>query len=403
MVFSNFFYYLRENGIKVSLEEWLSLTQALKENMAKSNLLEFYYMSRALLVKKESQFSLYDQLFYSFFNKIIIKHDEEKEISEKLLEYLSIPIEQLAYDQEDVDNKTDLEYGELIKVFSERLEEQNDSHNGGEKWIGTGGTSAFGNSGYSKKGIRIGNYSQNKIAYRQIDTAAYEDFREDATIGSRQFEVAFRRLRQLSDKNEEKTEIDINSTINATCNNGGLLSVRYKSPRKNKIKLMVLFDSGGSMTPYAHLCSTLFKAVSQANHFKSLKIFYFHNCPFNYLYETPECVFHKSQETDKVLRKIGKGYKAIFVGDAAMAPWELRYFSGGRSGKVTDTVSGLIWLHKIVSHCESAVWLNPIPEEKWNVERGKETIKRIQSEIPMYHLSIKGLERAVKNLLKEGE
>lgn len=401
MVFSNFFYYLRRNGIKVSVEEWLSLMQALKQDMAKSDLMEFYYISRALLIKKESQYSLYNQLFSSFFQEILMKAEETKEISEKLMEYLLKPIDQLAFDEEEVNSKTNLPYKELMKMFSERLEEQNDLHNGGEKWIGTGGTSPFGNSGYSKKGIRIGAYAENKNAYRMIDESAYKDFREDKTIGSRQFEIAFRRLRQLSQRNEKKTEVDISKTINATCDNGGMLSLQYKSPRKNKIKLLVLFDSGGSMAQYASLCSTLFKAVSQANHFQSLKIFYFHNCPYTYLYETPECVFHKSQETEKVLKNIGKGYKVVFVGDAAMAPWELRYFSGGRSGKVTDTVSGLIWLHKIIAHCENAVWLNPIPEEKWNDVRGKQTIQRIQSEVSMFHLSVRGLENAIQNLLHE--
>lgn len=401
MVFSNFFYYLRRNGIKVSVEEWLSLMQALKQDMAKSDLMEFYYISKALLIKKESQYSLYNQLFSSFFQGILMKDEETKEISEKLMEYLLKPIDQLAFDEEEVNSKTNLPYKELMKMFSERLEEQNDLHNGGEKWIGTGGNSPFGNSGYSKTGIRIGTYAENKNAYRMIDESAYKDFREDKTIGSRQFEIAFRRLRQLSQKNEKKTEIDISKTINATCDNGGMLSVQYKSPRKNKIKLLVLFDSGGSMAQYASLCSALFKAVSQANHFQSLKIFYFHNCPYTYLYETPECVFHKSQETEKILKNIGKGYKVIFVGDATMAPWELRYFSGGRSGKVTDTVSGLIWLHKIIAHCESAVWLNPIPEEKWNDVRGKQTIQRIQSEVTMFHLSVCGLENAIQNLLHE--
>lgn len=401
MVFSNFFYYLRRNGIKVSVEEWLSLMQALKQDMAKSDLMEFYYISRALLIKKESQYSLYNQLFSSFFQEILAKDEATKEISEKLMEYLSNPIDQLAFDKEEVDNRTNLSYKELMKMFTERLDEQNDFHNGGEKWIGTGGTSPFGNSGYSKNGIRIGEYAANGNAYRIIEGSAYEDFREDTTIGTRQFEIAFRRLRQLSQKNEKKTEIDINQTINATCDNGGMLSFRYKSLRKNKIKLLVLFDSGGSMAQYASLCSALFKAVSQANHFQSLKIFYFHNCPYTYLYETPECLFQKSQETNKVLKKIGRDYKLIFVGDAAMAPWELRYFSGGRNGKVTDTVSGLIWLHKIIAHCDSAVWLNPIPEENWNHIRGKETIQRIQSEVTMFHLSVRGLECAIQNLLHE--
>ena len=399
MVFSDYFYYLRENGLPVSMEEWLLLMEALKKNLAHSSLLEFYYLSRAVLVKKESEYDLYNQLFSRYFEKAMAESNTDKIISEKLMEYLETPIEQLAYDKDEVDARTDLEYEELEKMLLTRLEEQNDMHNGGQKWLGTGGTSPFGNTGYSRRGIRIGGHASNQNAYRVITEAAYRDFREDATIGIRQFEVALRRLRQYSGKIGQETELDVDATIDATCQNGGRLKIKYRRPRKNAVKLLVLFDSGGSMSPYASLCSSLFQAVNAANHFQSLKIYYFHNCPYNRLYETPECIFRKSEDTEKVLANLDKNYKAIFVGDASMASWELRYFSGGRAGKVTDTVSGLKWLHKIIARCGDAVWLNPIPKEQWDSGRGAVTIARIRSELPMYHLSVRGLTQAIRKLL----
>lgn len=399
MVFSDYFYYLRENGLSVSMEEWLLLMEALKKDLARSNLLEFYYLSRAVLVKKESDYDSYNQLFYQYFEGALTENSVDKKLPEKLMKYLEKPIEQLAYDKDEVDERTDLEYEKLEQMFLERMKEQNDMHNGGKKWLGTGGTSPYGNTGYSRRGIRIGGHEGNQNAYRVITESAYRDFREDATIGIRQFEVALRRLRQYSGKIGEETELDVDATIDATCQNGGSLKIKYRRPRKNAVKLLVLFDSGGSMSPYASLCSGLFQAVNAANHFQSLKIYYFHNCPYNRLYETPECIFQKSEDTDRVLANLDKSYKALFVGDASMAAWELRYFSGGRDGKVTDTVSGLKWLHKIIVRCGGAVWLNPIAEEHWGSGRGAVTIERIRSELPMYHLSVQGLTKAVRRLL----
>lgn len=398
MPFTNFFYYLRENDFHVSLEEWLVLMNALKKDLAASSLLEFYHISRAILVKREADYPKYQQLFTAFFEPVLEEGGAFSSMSEDLFAFVKEAKEMLAYDEEEVDARTNLEYEELEKLFSERLS-QRQAHDGGKKWIGTAGTSTFGNSGYSKRGIRVGAAAKNKWAYRSIMTESYRDFREDTVLDVRQFETALRKLRQLSEKQGSETEFSLKKTIDATCKNAGKLRIAYQKPRKNQIRLLVLFDSGGSMAPHAALCARLFQALARANHFQKLTIYYFHNCPYNRLYETPECVFSKSVDTDQALKKIDKDTRALFVGDASMASWELRYFSGGRAGKVTDTVSGLLWLHKIIEKCERSAWLNPLPKEAWESGRGRTTIARIRSEVAMYPLTVQGLGEAVKELL----
>lgn len=396
MVFTSLFYHLREKGLKVSINEWMALTEALNQGLAHSSLLEFYYMSRTILVKSEADFDKFDLAFSSYFEGVL----KEGEIPEELLEYLSRPIVQQDYDQSEVDARTNLEFDELRQLMEQRLREQVGAHNGGKRWIGTGGTSPLGNSGYSKTGIRVGGQGERGSALQVAGRRGFRDFREDETLGIRQFQTAFRRLRQMSARqNAEKSELDLDQTIKKTSENAGMLKLAYRSPRKNSIKLLLMFDSGGSMEPNAQICNQLFQAVSKANHFAQLKIYYFHNCPYNRTYETPACIYPKSVDTQWLLDNLSSDYKVILVGDASMAMWEMRYYTGGRESRPGDQISGLAWLKKFVRKYDNAIWFNPIPQDLWNSSKGRESIARIRQEIPMYQLSVAGIEAGIRHLI----
>ena len=309
-------------------------------------------------------------------------------------------MEQQEYDREEVEARTNLEYDALRQLLEQRSREQIGAHNGGKRWIGTGGTSPLGNSGYSYTGIRAGGKSKNQHALQVAGSRGYRDFREDETLNIRQFQVAFRRLRQMSTQQQrEKTELDVEKTIAATCKRGGMLDLVFSPPRKNAIKLLLLFDSGGSMEPYAQLCNQLFQAVSKANHFSQLKIYYFHNCPYNRIYKTPACVYPESVETQWLLDQIPADYRVILVGDASMATWEMRYYTGGRKSRPGDQISGLAWLKKFVEKYKHVVWFNPIPRDEWECTRGADSIRYIRKEVPMYQLSLTGLEQGIHHLM----
>lgn len=396
MVFTGFFYFLREAGLKVSLDEWMTLTEALDKGLACSSLNRFYYLSRSILIKSEADYDMYGRLFSAYFEAAV----SSREIPDELWGFLSSPIEQMPYDKDEVDARTDLDYEQLQQLLEKRLDEQKNAHNGGNRWIGTGGTSPLGNSGYALNGFRIGEASVHQSALQVIAKQNYRDFREDETIDIRHFQTALRRLRQYSSRlGTNRDELDINGTVNKTCDNAGMLSLVYDYPRKNTVKLLAMFDSGGSMETHAKLCSRLFQAVSKENHFKDLKIYYFHNCPYNKLYKTPMCSLAESVDTEWLLKNVSSDYKILFVGDASMASWELRYYNGNRRNRVSDNVSPVAWLNRLVKHYEQAIWLNPIPEAQWETARGRSTIERIRSVVTMYPLSVEGLERGARKLL----
>lgn len=396
MVFSGFFYLLREAGLKVSLDEWMTLMDALGRGLAESNIRKFYYLSRCILIKSEADYDAYDKVFHAYFDGAAAKG----EIPDYLLAYLRSPLEQLPYDKDEVDERTTLSYHELEALLAQRLEEQRNAHNGGTRWIGTGGTSPLGNSGYSHDGFRIGEFGHGQSAMRVISEELYRDFREDEPLDIRQFQTALRRLRQFSARQgQQRDELDIDATVAKTCENAGMLRLVYDYPRKNTVKLIAMFDSGGSMEKYARLCSRLFQAVSKENHFKDLKIYYFHNCPYNKLYKSPGCSLADSIDTEWLLRNVDDNYKILFVGDASMASWELRYYNGNRRNRVSDGVSGVAWLKRLADHYDQAVWMNPIPKSQWETCRGRVTIERIRSVVSMYPLSVEGLEQGIRKLL----
>lgn len=285
---------------------------------------------------------------------------------------------------------------EQIKaLFEERLREQTEQHNGGSKWIGTRGASPFGNNGEIGKGIRVGGVSQKRSAFHVAGERKFRDFREDNTLDTRQFQMAFRRLRQFSSRADDaRTEFDIDSTIRETCDNAGNLKVVYEKPRKNTVKVLLLMDSGGSMDYYSRMCSALFQAVRNSNHFKDLQVFYFHNCIYSRIYKEPQMRPSSAIQTDWILRNISSEYKVIIVGDAQMDPYELT--EGSWYGQ--DKTSGLEWLNRFREKYPHIVWLNPSERPYWGGWWAK-TYDIISRDFDMYRLTLDDLNVALKKLM----
>lgn len=394
-MFINFFYQLKAYGVPVSITEWMILMEALGRGMARSSLLGFYYLARAVLVKSETHYDRYDLAFYSYFRGI----ETPLELTEKVLQWLenALPPKKISPDERRLYEQWDLE--DLRRALEQRLREQQEEHHGGDRWIGTGGSSPFGHSGYHPAGVRIGGESLNRSAVQVAAQRDFRGYRADATIGIRQFELALRRLRQLSSKVEgPRDELDLDETIRETGDKGGLLHLIWRRNRKNMVKVALLMDSGGSMEPYARLCSRLFTAMNRSSHFKDMRFFYFHNCIYQHIYEEPSCFMKSAIRTEDFLRMLESDYKVILLGDASMAPSELTMPGGAIDYSYNNDEAGITWLRRIAEHFTHSVWLNPIPDSFWARTTGNYTINVIGEIFPMFELTVEGLEEAIKKL-----
>lgn len=397
-MFIDFFYLLRNYGVPVSLTEWMAFMEAISKGLAFSSLTGFYYLARAVLVKSESHFDKYDLAFQHYFKGI----ETPEEITEQVLEWLENALPPLRISPEERIQFQDWDLDELRRQLEQRLREQTEEHHGGDTWIGTGGTSRFGHSGYHPAGIRIGGRSVNQSAVKIAAERKFRDFRGDKTLGIREFEVALRKLRRLSSKVEgPKDELDIDETIRATGDKGGLLQLVWERSRKNTVKVILLMDSGGSMDPYARICSQLFTALNRANHFKDMRFYYFHNCIYDHLYLDPTCSLRNAIKTNTLFRRRDSEYKIFLVGDASMAVGELTMVDGIIYWGMTNEQPGIWWLQRTAEHFEHTVWLNPIPKAYWsssNRSIGAYTISLIRNIFPMYELTLEGLEQAIQKL-----
>lgn len=397
-MFTDFLYVLRGYGMKTSLNEWNSLMDALALNLNEASLTEFYHMARAILVKRESDYDRFDQAFLEYFKNISI-HDS---LPPELLTWLSKAMTQTDIDKEEADAVWgELSMEEIRRRMEERLMEQKEQHHGGTKWVGTGGATAFGHSGYAPKGIRVHGSGMSHSALQVAAERNYRDFREDKVLQLRQFQVALRKLRLLSCREDgARTELNVTKTVDKTCDQGGRLEIVMERPRKNQTKLLLLMDSGGSMWAYADLCSRLFQAVNQSSHFKDLKIYYFHNCFYDQLYTTPGCTDEEKISTEWVLHNLKPDYKVIIVGDATMAPSELLEVGGNLDYFHRNEQTGIYWLEALKKRFPASVWLNPLHEKLWDYDASAYTIGRIRERFPMFQLTTKGLEAAIKELRK---
>ena len=386
-MFTDFFYTLRRRKVPVSMTEWMTLMEALSNGYV-SSLDEFYYLARAILVKSESHYDQYDIAFSEYFKGI----EGPPEIAEKFLEWLSDPLNRLALTPEEqaLFEKMDLE--ELMKLFEERLKEQTEQHDGGGRWIGRGGTSPFGHSGYHPGGIRIGGESRNRHAVKIAQERRFKDYRNDLTLDVRQIKVALKGLRQLSRIGAED-ELDLDETIDETCKNAGEIELVWRKSRKNAAKVLLLMDVGGSMNPFVMLCSRLFTAAHSSSHFKDFQYYYFHNCIYDFLYK--DAYMYDAVSTTHLLHTLEPDYKVVIIGDARMATSELISKNGIIDYYMYNDTPGAIWLQRIAQHFTHCVWLNPEDEYYWN----HPTVSTIGKVFPMFPLTIEGLGEAVKKLI----
>lgn len=395
-MFIEFFYLLRARRLNVSLNEWLALIEALDKGLCKASLLDFYHLCRSILVKSEADYDKFDLAFAEYFQGI----ETPEDIPDELWKWLNEDVRIRDIHDRTVLDEFLLELEELQQRLKERLAEQKERHDGGNYWIGTGGTSTMGHSGYNPRGIRVGGEGRHKSAVQVAGERNFKDFRQDNILDIRQFQMAFRKLRQHSSRLDgAKTELDIEGTIDETCDNAGNLKLVWERPRKNTVKLLLLFDSDGSMLPYSYLCNRLFQAVSKSNHFKDLKIYYFHNCIYEHLYTTPHCRRGEWIDTEWVLKNLNSEYKVIFIGDASMAPSELMSKGGNCYVGLYNEIPGIDWLKRFRERYKKNIWLNPIPEREWEWTYGSRTLLKIKEMFSMFELTVDGLETGIKKLL----
>jgi uncharacterized protein with von Willebrand factor type A (vWA) domain len=396
-MFIEFFYMLKDRGLNISTTEWLIFMDALDKGLSNGSFTDLYYLGRMTLVKSESDFDKYDIAFREYFYKVQV----EDRVPADILKWLdkedktTDPLQRELYEY-----KTAKDANEVKRLFKERVNEQDSEHNGGNYWIGTAGGSSYGHSGVNVGGIRVGGQGGMKSAFSVAGERRYRDFREDRVLSMRQFQVAFRRLRQYSSKLDvPKTELDLEGTIDSTCNNGGYLKLEFDRPRKNTVKLMLLFDCGGSMYPFSQLSNSLFQAVHKANHFKDVKTYYFHNCIYSHLYKTAECEYGDWVELDHVFRHTDKDYKVIIVGDAAMAPEELTDINGNYRGP-NKGLSGLEWCRYFKTKYNKIIWLNPKLHKGLSSQLSwMESEAVLAEEFRMYQLSVEGLKEGISYLM----
>jgi uncharacterized protein with von Willebrand factor type A (vWA) domain len=386
-MFTDFFYTLRKRKVPVSITEWMTLMEALSQGYI-SNLDEFYHLARAILVKSETYYDQYDIAFGEYFKGI----ETPTEIAEQVLEWLKDPVNRMVLSEEERALFESMDFDELLKELEKRLKEQKEQHDDGGYWIGRGGTSPFGHSGYHPAGIRIGGESGGRHAIQIARERRFRDYRSDLTLDVRQIKVGLRGLRQLSRIGPED-ELDLDRTIDATSRNAGEIELIWTRSRKNAAKVLLLMDVGGSMEPFARLCSRLFSAAHSSTHFKDFQYLYFHNCIYDNLYR--DALLYQTVSTDHLLRILEPDYKVILVGDARMATSELTEKYGAIDFYERNEIPGIVWLKRIAQHFTHCVWLNPEELYYWN----HPTVLMIAKLFAMFQLTIDGLGQAVKKLM----
>ncbi len=387
----NFFYHLKGSGLKVSVKEYLLLLEALRADVCSPNLDEFYYLARMSLVKDESQFDKFDRAFGSFFKFISAAFDTGKEIP---LEWLiKNGLNQLSEEQKAALEK--MGWDKLMETFKERLKEQKERHQGGNKWIGTGGTSPFGNGGYHPEGIRVGGESAgNRSAVKVWDARSFKDYDDTVELGTRNIKVALRRLRKFARQGAED-ELDIDNTIAGTARNAGYLDIKMRPERHNTVKVLMLLDVGGTMDDHIARVEELFSAAK--NEFKHFEHYYFHNCVYDQLWKSNRRKTTEKFSTLDVLRKYTPDYKLIFVGDATMSPYEI--LQAGGSVEYNNAEAGADWIKRFTNTFPKHAWLNPEPQGVWQYRQSVGIMQQLLAN-KMYPVTVQGLEQAMRELSK---
>ena len=400
----DFFYTLRSAKLPVSVKEFLTLLEALQKGVVGPNLAlgqgdagsgyaldDFYYLSRTTLVKDEKNYDKFDRAFASYFKGVQAIADFTRDIP---LEWLRKNLELNLSPEERAKIET-MGWDELMETLKKRFEEQKERHEGGSKWIGTGGTSPFGAYGQNPQGIRIGqDKGRNKSAVKVWDQRAYKDYDDSQELGTRNIKVALRRLRKFAREGHEE-ELDLDDTIRSTAANAGYLDIKMIPERHNNVKVLLLMDVGGTMDEHIARVEELFSASK--SEFKHLEFYYFHNCVYDFMWKNNRRRFSEKFPTLDIIRKYNKDYKLIFVGDATMSPYEI--LQPGGSVEYNNEEAGVEWLQRLTKAFPKFAWINPEPQGVWQYRQSISVVQQIMNQ-RMYPLTLRGLEEAMRLLTK---
>lgn len=389
-MFTKFFHELKSAGVPVSFREYLTLMEAMEADLANRNVEKFYYLSRAALIKDERNLDKFDRVFAHVFKGIeSVAESVTAEIPE---EWLKLLTQKYLTEEEKKQIEALGGWDTLMETLKKRLEEQKKRHEGGSKWIGTGGTSPYGSGGYNPEGVRIGNEGQRHgRAVKVWEKREYRNLDDTVELGTRNIKIALRRLRRFARKGVPD-EFDLDGTIDATAR-AGYLDIKLRPERRNTIKVLLFFDAGGSMDPFIRLCEELFSAAR--SEFKHMEYFYFHNCLYDFVWRDNRRRWTEKMPLWQVLHKFPHDYKVIFVGDASMSPYEITVPGG--SVEYFNEEPGAVWLERVMRVYESAVWLNPIPRQHWAYSGSISMIRELMGE-RMYPLTLSGIDAAMTEL-----
>ena len=392
-MFQPFFQNLRDAGLPVSLREYLTFLEGMSRNLVTYDVEGFYYLARAAMVKDERMIDRFDRAFAASFEGL------ESISVDQVLEAVDLPqdwLEKMAEKHLSAEEKAEIEalggFDKLMETLKERLKEQQGRHQGGNKWIGTAGTSPFGAYGYNPEGVRIGqNESRHRRAVKVWDKREFRNFDDSVELGTRNIKVALKRLRNWAREGAED-ELDLNGTIRATAENG-YLDVKMRPERHNAVKVLLFLDVGGSMDPHIKVVEELFSAAR--TEFKHLEYYYFHNCLYEGVWRDNRRRWSEQTPTDDVLRTYGPDYKCIFVGDASMSPYEVAYPGG--ANEHWNAEAGQVWLQRARDHWPNNLWINPVPEKYWGYTQSIHMISQI-FEGQMVPMTLAGIETGMRNL-----
>ena len=388
----DFFLHLRQAKLPVSIKEYLTLLEALKRHVIGSSVDEFYFLSRAALVKDERNFDRFDKAFGAYFKGVSAIQGIDVDVP---LEWLKRQLQREFTAEEKAAIEAMGGLDKLLERLKQLLDEQKERHEGGSKWIGTNGTSPFGNGGYNPEGIRVGGPSAgNRTAVKVWEQRAYRDYDDQVELGTRNIKIALRRLRKFAREGAEE-ELDLDDTIAATARNAGYLDIKMVPERHNTIKVLMLLDVGGTMDDHIKRTEELFSAAK--TEFKHMEFYYFHNCVYDFVWKNNRRRHSERLMTWDLLRKYNPDYRLIFVGDATMSPYEI--LQPGGSVEYNNEESGAVWLQRLAERFPKFAWLNPEPEGVWEYRQSISVIRQVLAN-RMYPVTIAGLERAMRELSK---
>ncbi len=388
---TNFFFQLRDGGLKPSVTELLTLFDAMKSGLADNNVEEFYYLARMILVKDETQFDLFDRIFSVHFRGIDdALNDLDSEIPE---DWLRRQAELMLSEEELAQIEAMGGFDKVMEALKDRLEEQEERHEGGNKWIGTAGTSPFGAYGFNPEGVRIGQKgSRHRRAVKVWDKREYRNLDNSVELGTRNIKIALRQLRKFAREGAPDL-LDLDDTIDKTARNAGFLDLRMVPERHNAVKVLLCLDVGGSMDDHVRICEEMFSAAR--SEFKHLEYFYFHNFIYESLWKDNSRRHNERIATGDITHKYGSDYKLVFVGDATMSPYEIIYPGG--SVEHWNEEPGAIWIKRLLQTFPKSIWLNPEPEDRWAYTPSIKMTQELMGE-RMFPLTVSGLSDGIKKL-----